>query len=272
MNCSTKGQAVQAPISLRQRMAKLSKTRDEIYHNARMKKFPKVGVLRMTYSRKAVFKEPGWESSSPSPRLGYDRGKMGENPSEESMRRAKNRVFEYAMLNKFEYFFTWTLNKELIDRYDPAVVSKKIQIFLRNAVARKNLRYVLIPEYHKDGAIHLHGLVSGDLKMKKALRPNGTPRRDRSGRTIWNICDWRWGWSTAIRLDGSYEKASQYITKYIEKCDKMIFGNFYYAGGHGLIRNPEIHLFDADFDAIEGKEYEVEEARNAFKYEEKKGD
>jgi hypothetical protein len=177
------------------------------------------------------------------------------------------RVFEYAMLNDFEYFFTWTLDKELIDRYDPKEVAEKMQAFLRNKVQRNNLKYIVVPEHHKDGAIHAHGFFSGDLKMKNS------GKLDSKGRTIWNILDWKYGFSTAVRISGSYEKACQYITKYIEKCDKMIFGNFYYAGGHGLIREPETHLFDSEFREVNAETYNIEIAEDfnlLFKYKDMK--
>jgi hypothetical protein len=191
---------------------------------------------------------------------------MGTDSRGDSIRRAKERVKDYAKLNDFEYFFTWTLDPAKIDRYDPKEVAKKMQRFLKDKVRHNNLRYIIVPELHKDGAIHAHGFVSGDLKMVNS------GKRDRAGRVIYNMKQWKLGFSTAIRIDGNYEKACYYITKYVEKKTKMIFGNFYYAGGHGLIRLPETHLFDADFDEIEAKEYQCKEFPVNFKYEDQRGE
>jgi hypothetical protein len=236
---------------------------NDIYHNARLKQFPRVNLSKITYCSRAIFRESGYEEVEgyEKKRVEYERGRMGEDVRADSLRRAKMRVFEYAMLNNFEYFITWTLDPQKIDRYNPKEVAEKMRAFLRNKVQRNNLRYIIVPELHKDGAVHAHGFVSGDLKMVNS------GRRDRSGRTIYNMKQWKLGFSTAIRIDGDYQKACHYITKYVEKADKMIFGNFYYAGGHGLIRQPEKHLFDALFDGVEEKEYTVEAAKAAFKYE-----
>jgi hypothetical protein len=234
----------------------------DIFHNAKVELYPNVELAKVTYSRKKIFKDDGWELHYPEKRrLDFDRREMGENVRDDSLRRAKKRIFGYAMLNKFDYFVTWTLDAKLIDRYDRKEVAKKMQKFLNNAVQRKDLRYIIVPEFHKDGAIHAHGFASGNLNMVNS------GKLDRAGRTIYNVRDWKWGFTTAVRISGDYQKASYYITKYVNKASQMIFGNFYYAGGRGLIRQPETLLFDAEFDDIEAKEYEIEEAKNAFKYE-----
>jgi hypothetical protein len=238
----------------------------DIGYNAKVKMFPRVGVCKVTYCDRPIFREPGWEDVDGQQREDYERGAMGENSRADSIRRAKKRVFEYAMLNDFEYFITWTLDKEKIDRYDKKEVAEKMRNFLRNMVQRKSLHYIIVPELHKDGAIHAHGFVSGDFDM------HDSGKKDRAGRKIYNIKDWKYGFSTAVKIDGDPQKASYYITKYVEKADKMIFGNFYYAGGRGLIRQSETRLFDAVFDEIEAEHYRVKEAGASFKYEDKRVD
>jgi hypothetical protein len=242
------------------KVQKLPRTREHLY-KSKIRLYPATGLQKATYCNMKMFRNPDEEFNIGTDREDYDRAAMGENVSDDSLRRAKERVFDYAMLNGFDYFFTWTLNKELIDRYDRKVVSEKIQNFLSNKVQRNNMRYIVVPEFHKDGAIHAHGLCSGDFNLVDS------GKRDRAKRRIYNVLDWKWGFSTVIRLDGSYEKACYYITKYIQKKGKMVFGNFYYAGGHGLIRQPETLYFNGKFEDVEAPEVSVKGVAVGFKYQ-----
>jgi hypothetical protein len=236
------------------------KTTSEITHNTRAKLYPLQGLVKFTYCSSPVFREPGWELIDPPKRDDYERGKRGENVREDSLRRSKGRVFDYAMLNQFEWFCTWTLSKERINRYDPKEVAEKMQNFLANKVQRKDLKYIIVPEYHKDGAIHAHGFMSGNLTM------HNSGKRDAVGRAIFNVEDWKFGFTNAVRISGNYQKACHYIKKYISKKGRMIFGNFYYAGGHGLIRAADCILGDTDYRSIDAKEFCVEEAGVSYKY------
>jgi len=163
------------------------------------------------------------------------------------------------MMNGFDYFVTWTLNKEYIDRYDPAAVSKSLKIFLQNKVARNGMKYVLIGEHHKDGAIHMHGLISGKFKL------TDSGKKTETGQPIYNMEDWKLGWSTVIPTYGEHEHVAKYITKYVTKDFQKIFGNYYYAGGD-IIRDVPYTLHDMDYFSLEAKEYSVPDENIGFKY------
>lgn len=77
---------------------------------------------------------------------------------------------------------------------------------------------------------------------------------------------WTLGYSTAIELTGSKDAISLYITKYISKDFKKIFGSFYYAGGKGLIRHPPVILYDTDYFSVNAKEYSVPKANLGINY------
>lgn len=165
---------------------------------------------------------------------------------EESKRRARASVYDIALLNPFSHFFTWTLDGSLIDRYNAEQVSKKVQTFLRNATQRKGFQYVLVPEYHKrkkgedKPAIHMHGLCNlGDVQIERALTKRGRPRIDKYGRPIFNMTDWKWGFSTCVPLDGDYERTVNYVTKYITKAADKIFGKWYLCS-RKLVKQPKI--------------------------------
>ena len=77
--------------------------------------------------------------------------------------RARNTVFEYALCNDWQYFATLTLDGRKYNRYDLKKYIKDLGSFLYNINKRRDIKvkYLLIPEQHKDGAWHLHGLFMG---------------------------------------------------------------------------------------------------------------
>lgn len=147
--------------------------------------------------------------------------KLGNN-----IARARTRVFEYAACNNFEYFITLTINNDYLDRYDLKEYIKKLGQLIRNY--RRDygvdIQYLLIPEGHKDGAWHMHGLIMGIPKeqLKLFTLEDKLPYRLRElimeGRKIYNWEKYaeKFGWCTLERVR-SQEAVSKYITKYIRK-------------------------------------------------------
>lgn len=96
-------------------------------------------------------------------------GKPTENKAkgiekhEASISRARSVVFQLAMCNSWEYFFTGTLNPEWHDRHNLDRFRSAFAQWIRDQRKkyRSNIRYVFVAERHKDGAWHLHGLLSG---------------------------------------------------------------------------------------------------------------
>lgn len=229
-----------------------------ILHNVKIESFPLAGIQKMTVCSDRIFRESGWELLNDKPSA--PKPQNADNDSRaDNVRRAKQKVFKLAMLNRFTHFTTWTLSKEEIDRYDEKEVSKKTKIFLGNQTRRRDLTYIIIPEHHKDGAIHMHGLIRGDFDMVDSGLVTV------KGQTVYNMPQWKYGWSTAIELDDNVLRISRYITKYITKDMQKIFGNFYYAGG-SLIREPDTQLTDTDYSSINAKNYYIESIKRSFKY------
>lgn len=77
--------------------------------------------------------------------------------------RARSLVLQYALCNPWEWFFTGTLDKAKFNRYDLDKFQLQLSQFIRDK--RKaygtQAQYLLIPEQHKDGAWHIHGMLSG---------------------------------------------------------------------------------------------------------------
>lgn len=216
---------------------------NDISSNARMKHYPALDILQVANA--PIFKEPGWEPrqrtySVPS----KGKAKNTARSLEVSRARARRAVRDIALCNPFTHFFTWTLDPKCIDRYDVQAVQKKLEQTLRNLVQRKHFLYVCIPERHKDGALHFHGLcILGDVRLSRAITPSGACLSSSSGQPIYNMDDWPWGFSTCIPLDDSYIRAVNYVVKYINKDCEKIFGKWYLSA-RCLHKKPDVCLVD----------------------------
>lgn len=263
------------------------KTEQEITHNTKVKIYPD-GTERVTICSKPIFREQGYELNKTASFLPHDpepRTYDTASPSRsDNLKRAKDAVFDIALANTWDYFLTITINPENIkgiDRKDPKQVSKYIKRWLNNQVQRHGLSYLLLPEEHKDGAIHAHALVSGlhrltdsgtvlvsgikkPVKRETALRRGYSPE---DFRVVYNVPGWTLGFSTAISVYGDPHHAAAYMAKYITKEEqKKIFGNYYLAGGKGLIRKLPTRLEDRNYSSLDLPEYSVPQANLGFKY------
>ncbi len=223
-----------------------------IKHNTKVLRYPD-GSYDLLCSTSADFGPEGWETaglhSKPGKRSRKERqtaDPQGED-LERSMRRARAKVRRLALANDFRWFVTLTLDQQQIDRYDMAAVTRKLNAWLSNLVQRHGLSYVLVPEHHKDGAIHFHGFMS-DCPALQAVEAVG--HKDKGGHQVYNLARWALGFSTAIELYGDYHAAVAYVCKYIGKQPEKIGGRWYYSGG--LLRQPVEEYFDLDFRDVLG--------------------
>lgn len=130
--------------------------------------------------------------------------------------RTKQMVFNYSRCGKWEWFFTLTFSKEKVNRYDYDECSQKARQWLHNQ--RRNapdLQYIMVPEQHKDGAWHFHGLLAqtGNIKfIDSGVVQNGD--------CIYNMVKYQYGFTTATKVK-DIDRVSKYIGKYITKnvCD-----------------------------------------------------
>jgi len=145
----------------------------------------------------------------------------------QSISRTKAKVFEIAMCNEFRFFCTFTIDEKKQDRYDLKTFVQKLSMMIRNINRGREeankIRYLLIPEPHKNGAWHLHGLFMGleneltefktsdniPLKLKKMIK-NGEKVYN------WAIYAEKFGFFTATEVS-SNEACARYVTKYITK-------------------------------------------------------
>lgn len=152
---------------------------------------------------------------------GVNNAKLDNNIS-----RAKSKVLEYALCNKFDYFVTLTIDKTKFDRYKLKEYYKDFSKWLNNYNRLHNtkIKYILIPEQHKDGAWHMHGLMSGiqDKHLYRFTLNDNIPRKIKdliiAGDDVYSWTSYvkKYGYITLTKIK-SVERVSRYITKYINK-------------------------------------------------------
>ncbi|MCC8029092.1 MAG: hypothetical protein LIO75_04755 [Lachnospiraceae bacterium] len=145
---------------------------------------------------------------------------------EVSVNRTVQTIYSYAQSNKWDWFVTLTFRRDLdLDVKDYGSVVKKLTKWLNNQRAKcPDLKYLFVPELHKDGAWHFHGLLAGADALaftdsgRVAVGSKAYVRTDENAdhETIYNMDNWRYGFSTATKVNSSC-KASSYICKYITK-------------------------------------------------------
>lgn len=174
--------------------------------------------------------------------------------------RARKQLYELCACNEFDLFFTLTLSPERIDRYDYKEAVKKLSQWFDNRVRRRGLRYVAVPELHKDGAVHFHGLCNSE-----ACRLVDSGRTDK-GHPIYNLSDWRLGFTTAMRLYGDPNAAAHYVAKYVTKQTDCgtIGGRYFFHGGD--LQKARCVYYHEDFGEFAGKEFAIDAAGLTFKY------
>ena len=231
---------------------------DDIGGNAIVYSYPN-GDFDIVCAAEKTFLPPGWEKSedfshpgSAAP-CGAEKTLRQKGVKSEgddllrSMRRARAKLRRLALSNEFTHFVTLTLDKEKVDRYDPKAIMQKVNRCFDNLVRRHGLKYILVPEQHKDGAYHFHGFIAGDLRLEdsgtidlpweeKPKRPRDDQERadwlSRGGHVVYNWPQWPLGFTTALPLYGTYSAAVAYVCKYIGKQQgQRPMGRWYYSGG-----------------------------------------
>lgn len=147
-------------------------------------------------------------------------------------RRAKNAIMEIALCNTWEHFVTLTLSPEKYDRYDLHKWQKALSVWIGNFNRKYGckVKYLLIPEHHKDGAWHMHGLFSG--LPAEALRKNCFGYLDLPEYSE------RFGFINFSKIKDPV-RVSRYITKYVSKSlsERMQdYGAHLYYASKGLNR------------------------------------
>lgn len=133
-----------------------------------------------------------------------------------SKSRSKVNAYDLALANHWDWFFTGTFDPERYDSYDYDVFSSCVKLFTQQ-LRDRGLSYLLVPEKHKSGRWHFHALIQGDIPRSPAFNPHSGERLfDHSGREIFNVPIFRYGFTTATAVGDSRQSAG-YVCKYLTK-------------------------------------------------------
>lgn len=215
-------------------------------------------------------------ATEPAPPLDIEPPK--ERDRSDSLKRARDKVFDIAYANDFTHMITLTCDGTSFGRNDSAAALQALQTWCKNAVQRQNLAYVICPEWHEDlKCVHFHGFIKGDLPMsdsktvfvaerKKPIKASYAKKLGYNAlKTVYNLDGWRYGFSTAVELDSNKSAAATYITKYITKETDKIFGRYYFSGG-SLKRNVPTTYRNEFYCEYQGIEYAIPNAYLSVKY------
>ncbi len=170
-----------------------------------------------------------------------------EEAERNSLWRSKTNFMDIALSNEFDLFPTFTFAK---DRYDIDLLKRRMGYWLNNQrLLHGNFKYLIVPEYHEDGALHFHALLGGydgDVQSSGIFK---------GGREVFNIKSYRAGHTEAYKID-NLRKTAAYLAKYLTKDMPKFKGKQRYWCSNGLLRpikvvNPALTAADkAKFESV----------------------
>lgn len=165
-----------------------------------------------------------------------------------SYSRAKTVILDLALCNPWQWFFTGTFNPEWWDRKNLPELNKKLKQWFRDrdkAYKKKgfsgDLSFLLIPEQHKDGSWHFHGLLFGipDSHLFDFDSSKHPKKLCDKGYKLWDDFHNKFGFCSLSPIKDPTACAF-YMTKYITKdmCSrKSDLGQHLYYCSQGLNRS-----------------------------------
>ena len=176
-------------------------------------------LVQRRYKHMFFFRDRNYERGD-VPKKIYPEGKRDYN-----LIRARSMVQDILLCNEFDYFCTFTFDGGRVDRYDYLMCRKALTSFFAKYKERKSpdFKYLIVPEFHKDSAIHFHGMISG-IRPEDFYIPDEIPKRfpDGSTRMVPNTKQYvRWRSYTlghfSCSVPFNHEKCAVYVSKYITK-------------------------------------------------------
>lgn len=232
-----------------------------LYGCLRVKKYnDKYKLTFHNILREKGYEERKEENQNPfeiDERVSKTQGKCLNNLS-----RARNTIFELAMCNSWDFFCTLTIDGSKHDRFSIDSFRLQLSQFIRDLRKKykTKIHYLFVPEKHKDGAWHMHGLISGldkqdvvEFSLKQKL-PLYIKQKLQLGYRVYNWLSYsnKFGFCDLEDI-ADKNKVCSYITKYITKDLEHSIDGFYknlYYCSTGLNRAEEICTIEngRDFD------------------------
>jgi len=138
----------------------------------------------------------------------------------ESVSRSRREFLKVALHNPWEWFCTLTLDAEKYDRFDLPKWRKDLAQWVRNyrRLYGCDLKYVFVPEQHKNGAWHMHGLLYGvpHEHLSDFVVGVHPDKLIKGGYKNWERCANKFGF-VSLGVVRSRQAAAIYTSKYISK-------------------------------------------------------
>lgn len=158
----------------------------------------------------------------------------------------------------FKYFATLTFDKSKVkSRKDASALHSAITRFFR----RLGVRYVLVPELHKDGSVHFHGVFNESAEpylkpfvLNRDKMSANMAEMIRNGRELYNfeLFFKRFGFCS-FELIHNKQAVANYVSKYIVKGfldpNNRIFSHRYFAS-KGLNRPEFVNYTDVSLNGL----------------------
>ena len=212
-----------------------------------------------------IFKFVQWYSVrshfGPGPK---DQQKHHDHKLDSSLSRTRRVILEKALCNDWEYFCTFTIAEDKFDRADLKEWWKSFSQWMRDRRRKGHkIRYLLVPERHKDGSWHAHGFLAGidpgelitfrkmDAMGYRTSKGRRLPYKLRkAGYLNWTAYQQKFGHCSLGKLRNS-TAAGFYVTKYITKDnDQMVKAlgmNSYYSNQGLNVAQKYVDFFGRDF-------------------------
>lgn len=166
-----------------------------------------------------------------------------EESQDRALGRARKKIHDVSIMSDWEYFVTLTFDPNKVDSFDYEIVTSKLSKWLNNLKGRKypNMKYVIVPELHKSGRWHFHGLFIGIDEQD--MKSSG--KKDNKGREIYNWQSYSLGFTTATKI-GNVEHTVKYLTKYITKEMQSVTKNKKVFWSSRNLEMPKVSEMDID--------------------------
>lgn len=202
-----------------------------------------------------IYKVVKFKRSGGAVGIGIKRKEAQHNDKkiDQSLSRTRRIVLELALCNNWEYFCTFTVSPDNYDRKDLDKFHKDFTQFIRDQRKKYSvdIRFVLVPELHKDGSWHMHGLISGldpalepffclDRKGVRSVNGRRLPKKLIQGKyKCWFDYWQKFGFCSLGKIQNKTACAfyvAKYISKQIDGHTQPVGSHLYYAS-RGLNRS-----------------------------------
>lgn len=189
---------------------------------------------------------------------------------ERSSQRAQNNFYGYGLSNDWHYFLTLTFSPNKVNRFDDDAVKSLWSNWLQE-VRKDNpdIKALVVPERHKNGAIHFHGFLADcpNISLSQAYYPKdyklvalrGTPIYTKLGDPVFNVSEWTYGFSTVAILpkDTNKLKVVNYTMKYMRKGSDLGYNKkrYYHTKNLDFKRKYSVLLKETDLDGMDRLSY-----------------